>query len=245
MDYSPESARNTHKDLQGNIALRPGNVIAQGIAALDAVRLAGELKAFTAYEPEIAILYSPTSTAFNPALLKNELFKFYAQSAFTGHRLRFLSEKQLVEGKLGKTRLLFVIGSANVSRAAADALAKFPGKVVADRHSLRFDEFNQPLKLAFRPEILPDFIKAPELKKRYFDPVVPLPVELDGDCDGIFFRVVPDGRGGRLVNLVNYTEAPRKLRLKSELAFFDLIREETFGKEFELAPLKPLLLHAK
>ena len=74
VDYSPESARNTHKDLQGNIALRPGNVIAQGIAALDAVRLAGELKAFTAYEPEIAILYSPTSTAFNPALLKNELF---------------------------------------------------------------------------------------------------------------------------------------------------------------------------
>lgn len=245
VDYSPESARNTHKDLQGNIALRPGNVIAQGIAALDAVRLAGELKAFTAYEPEIAILYSPTSTAFNPALLKNELFKFYAQSAFTGHRLRFLSEKQLVEGKLGKTRLLFVIGSANVSRVAADALAKFPGKVVADRHSLRFDEFNRPLKLAFRPEILPDFIKAPELKKRYFDPVVPLPVELEGDCDGIFFRVVPDGRGGRLVNLVNYTEAPRKLRLKSELAFFDLIREETFGKEFELAPLKPLLLHAK
>ncbi len=71
--------------------------------------------------------------------MKNEWYRFYAQSAFTGHKVRFLSERQLIAGEYGKVRQLFVIGSANVSQAAADALAKFPGKVIADRHSLRFN----------------------------------------------------------------------------------------------------------
>lgn len=245
VDYMPEETPNIHKDLRGNIALRPGDIIAQGIAALDAIRLAPELKAFTAYEPEIGILYSPVSTLFQPSSLKSELGKFYAQSAFTGHRLRFVSEKQLLAGEFGKVRQLFVVGTSHVSQAAADALAKFPGQVVADRHSLKFNEYNQSLNLAFKPEILPDFIKAPELKRSYFDKVVSLPVELEGDCSGIFFRTVPDGNGGWLVNLVNYTETPRKLRLKSALTFRDLIREEPFATEFELPPLKPLLLRGE
>jgi len=59
---------------------------------------------------------------------------------------------------------------------------------------------------------------------------------------GVFFRMVPDGNGAWLVNLVNYNFEPRKIRLEGAGEWFDLIRESGFQPEFELAPLKPQLL---
>lgn len=54
--------KNPASDFGGNIFLRPGNVIAHALAGLDGVRLAPEIRKFMDYEPEVAILYSPTAT---------------------------------------------------------------------------------------------------------------------------------------------------------------------------------------
>lgn len=76
--------------------------------------------------------------------------------------------------------------------------------------------------------------------------VAPLPAAVkvaheDGNS-GIFFRMVPDGKGAWLVNLVNYNFEPRRIQLEGAGKWFDLIREADFQPEFELAPLKPQLL---
>ena len=48
--------------LRGNIFRRPMDVIAQGMAALDGNRIAPEIIRFCQCEPQVALLYSPTSS---------------------------------------------------------------------------------------------------------------------------------------------------------------------------------------
>jgi len=244
VNYLPEAEKNVIKDLQGNIALRPGNIIAHARAGLDAARLAGEISRFSRSEPEIAVIFSQTSLAYNPDSYRSSLFDFYIESAFTGSRVRFISEKQLAERQFGKVKQIFAIGATNLSRAAASGLAAFSGKVFTDKASLKKDEYDQPLPES-KATRLPDFVRAPQFKNDYFDKAVTLPVTLTpvgaADTRGVFFRVVPDG-DGYLINLVNYNRGPVKLKISGNGSFYDLLKDEAFRPEFELSPLRPMLL---
>ncbi len=244
VDYPPEAEKDVVKDLQGNIALRPGNVIAHAKAGLDASRLAHEISCFARSDPETALIFSPTTLTYSPDSYRSRLFDFYIESAFTGHRVRFISEKQIAAGDFGKVKTIFAVGVSNFPAASAKALAKFNGTVVADKVSLQKDEYDRPLP-AVKTVALSDFIKAPQLKKEFLDPVSPLPVSLTAvgapDTRGVYFRVVPDGKE-YVINLVNYNKVPMKLKLSAAGKLYDLINERDFKGEFELPPLQPLLL---
>jgi len=244
VDYPPEAEKDMVKDLQGNIALRPGNIIAHAKAGLDASRLAREISCFARSDPEAALIFSPTTLAYSPDSYRSRLFDFYIESAFTGHRVRFISEKQIAAGDFGKVKTIFAVGVSNFPAASAKALAKFNGTVVADKVSLQKDEYDRPLP-AVKTTALPDFIKAPQLKKEFLDPVSPLPVSLTAvgapDTRGVYFRAVPDGND-YVINLVNYNKTPVKLKLSADGKLYDLINERDFKSDVELPPLQPLLL---
>lgn len=235
-------------DLLGNIFLRPGNLAAHAKSGLDGVRLAPELRKFFDYEPEIAILYSPTSMILSPGSYRGEVDRLYTALCFTGYRVRFLSERQLAKGEFGKVKLLYVAGAGNISLSALDGMERFVrngGRIVSGRGTLLADQYGRPLKYAFPTE--KSVSLAPEvLEEQIQRTVLPLPVRLttghkDGN-EGIFFRMVPAGDGSWLVNLVNYNFEPRKVELSGDGTFRDLIREAEFTPALELPTLSPLLL---
>ena len=244
VDYLPEGRRGVNRDLSGNIAIRPGNVIAHGRVSLDALRLAPEITAFARAKSEIGIIFSLNTLAYQMDSYRSALFDFYAQAAFTGHRVRFISESQLEKGDFGELKMIFAVGASHLSNKAAEALARFPGKVVVDSFSLISDENDQPLKFdRSAVEQLPKFIKAAELKNRFLDPVVALPVGIEPVSEGVYFREVPDGKGGWLINLVNYNTSTRNFKLTGNGSFHDLIADKALDTaEFELQPLQPQLL---
>ncbi|MPM69253.1 hypothetical protein SDC9_116197 [bioreactor metagenome] len=247
IDYGFVKKRTGH-DFLGNIYLRPGNIAAHTLSGLDGIRLAPELRKFMDYEPEVAILYSPTAAVLNAGNYRAEIDALYTALCFTGYRPRFLSERQLEHGEFGKTRLLYVAGAKNVSRAARKGMAEFVkkgGRIAAAPKSLLEDEHGRPLPPDFPTEPAAAFAPA-ALTAQIQKTVAPLPVKLNVNhpegVNGIFFRMVPDGKGGWLVNLVNYNVDSRKIRLEGDGKWFDLIRERGFQPEFELVPMKPQLL---
>ncbi|MBS1368614.1 MAG: hypothetical protein HPZ91_01545 [Lentisphaeria bacterium] len=247
--HSPEDEKSIVKDLRGNIALRPGNIIAQGKAHLDAARLAPELLRFTQSEPAVALLYSPTTLQFDQSGCKHALYRFYAETAFTGHRVRFLSERQLAAGEYGKVRLLLAVGTPNISDGAAAGLERFVrqgGRVAADRFSLKRDGSNRERRLSFTPEALPDLIKAPELRTRFFETVEHVPFRVVPETSGVFFRAVPAQESGKwLIALANYNASAVKLRLEGAQALTDLIAGQASPSEFSLKPMQIMLLKAE
>ncbi len=244
-DYARQSPKGV---FIGNIFLRPGNLVAHARAGLDGMRLAPELRKFFDYEPEAAILYPTTALLHTPGECRARLDELYTALAFTGYRVRFLTERQLARGDFGKTRLLLVTGAKNVSRAALAGMAKFTaggGRIAAGPGNLTEDEYGNPVKSGFVAGALPGL--SPEVLRKFLEAnVSPLPVRLAVEhrsgAEGIFFRMVPAGDGSWLVNLVNYNHEPRKLRLEGEGKWRDLIADEACSADFELPPLKPRLL---
>lgn len=235
-------------DLLGSIFLRPGNIAAHAKAGLDGVRLAPEIRKFFDYEPEVAILYAPTSMILAPGSYRGEVDALYTALCFTGYRARFLSERQLARGEFGRTRLLYVAGAPNVSRAARDGMRKFVaagGRIALAEGSLVRDEYGNELKADFRTEVAAP-ATPPALTGQIVRSIEALPVELKvdhaGGNDGVFFRMVPAGDGSWLVNIVNYNREPRRITLTGDGTFRDLLAEREFVPALELPPLKPLLL---
>ncbi|WP_288561757.1 hypothetical protein, partial [uncultured Victivallis sp.] len=235
-------------DLLGNIFLRPGNLAAHAKSGLDGVRLAPEIRKFFDYEPEIAILYSPTSMILSPGSYRGEVDRLYTALCFTGYRVRFLSERQLAKGEFGKVKLLYIVGAKNISLPALGGMERFVrngGRIVSGREALLADQYGKPLNCTFQTE--KNVPLAPEmLLKQIQRTVLPLPVRLmtghPKGSEGIFFRMVPAGGGSWLVNLVNYNFEPRKIELSGDGTFRDLIKETEFTPALELPPLSPLLL---
>lgn len=249
VDYAPERESQIVKDLRGNIALRPGNIIAQGKAQLDAMRLAPELLRFSRSESAVALLYSPTTLSFDPSGYKHALYRLYAETAFTGHRVRFLSERQLAAGEFGSVKLLLAVGAPNIGDEAVAGIERFirqGGRVAADRFSLKRDGRNRERRLSFTPETIPDFIKAPELRERFFESVERIPFKVTPATPGVFFRAVPAEEAGEwLIVLVNYNADPVKLKFEGARNLTDLIAEKSTAPEFELKPMQILLLRAE
>ncbi len=249
-DYQYDFAkRNPSHAFIGNIFLRPGNIAAHCLSGLDGLRLAPEIRKFMDYRPEVALLYSPTATILNSGTYRTEMDALYTALCFTGYRPRFLSERQLARGEFGNCRLLYVAGAKNVSRAARQGMKKFTekgGRIALTPGALVQDEFGRQMPADFPTEPAapgnPEELTAQIQRSG----IAPLPVAMktahENGNAGIFFRMVPDGKGAWLVNLVNYNFEPRRIRLEASGKWFDLLREKEFQPDFELSPLKPQLL---
>lgn len=198
--------------LDGCIQRRPGCIIAHQKAILDANRLGPEIVAFNLAEAEVAMLYSPSSLILNRAPYCRDVYDLYRDLAGSGHKITFLSEKQLAEKKFRKVK---VLGSPETSatcgatRAAGlEAFVRRGGTVLVSGESFTQDEFGRPLESRFRTERLPVTNRRAVLTEtlaRLAPP--PVTVEIAGAVDPldvVQIRSVrlPDGR--ILVNLVNF-----------------------------------------
>lgn len=253
VDINYERSLSQPRDLQYNIYMRPDCVLAQGLAALDGNRLSEQLAAFTDDQPETALLYSPTALILNGKSYMETVRKLYVAGAFSGYRLRFLSERQIEAGKFGKTKLLLMPNATNVKAAILPNLKTFVaqgGRVVTIGDCLKKNEYDQPLNsdLATTPFHRPgtkDDLDGELLA--YLQSVGELPLQvkvMDADSNrGLFFRVVPQGKK-HVVNIVNYNHEARQIKLiMTDTGKLTNLRS---GSEqplaFSLPPLQPLLL---
>lgn len=197
--------------LDGCIQRRPGCIIAHQKAILDANRLGPEIVAFNLAEAEVAMLYSPSSLILNRAPYCRDVYDLYRDLAGSGHKITFLSEKQLAEKKFRKVKVLVAGNVRNLRRDAAAGLEAFVrrgGTVLVSGESFTQDEFGRPLESRFRTERLPVTNRRAVLTEtlaRLAPP--PVTVEIAGAVDPldvVQIRSVrlPDGR--ILVNLVNF-----------------------------------------
>lgn len=238
--------------LDGCIQRRPMNIIAHQKAILDANRLAEEIVAFNLVKPEVAILYSPESLTLNRRPYCRSIFQLYSDLSTTGHKIGFLSEKQIRKGEFGNIRFLFVPDVRNIARATLPGLQRFRqrgGRIIGVGDVFLQDEYGRPLNAKIKVEKLELRQARQELRALLAD-TLPVQIEVrtpEKPLNVVLRRtaVLPDGR--ILVNAVNFDTVPHKLRIKSKTGktAFDLISCKEFPSEFTLKPQVPLLLEFK
>ena len=122
---------------------------------LDVRRLSNEIAEFLKPEPEVALLYSKTSIVQVPPELHRAGRTPYLQalgnvwqgSRFLGCRIGFVSEKQVLEGKLAGLKLLILPAVKYCPPEVAAAVLKYVsegGTVVIVPESFLFDQYANP-----------------------------------------------------------------------------------------------------
>ncbi|EIP97705.1 hypothetical protein OpiT1DRAFT_02152 [Opitutaceae bacterium TAV1] len=132
----------------GSIYLRPANLFAAAKATHDLNRLAAEIEALNAASARVAILYSPTSLYWQPDY-PVELRRLYTRLTMLGHKITFVSERQLAAGKEkipATVEVIFLPSATHTTPAARAALAKLANDItiagIGD-DNLRYDEYNR------------------------------------------------------------------------------------------------------
>lgn len=134
----------------GSIYLRPANLFAATKATHDLNRLAAEIEAINATPAHVAILYSPTSLYWQPEY-PIELRRLYTSLTMLGHKITFISERQLtaqnakIADSLEVIFLPSVTHTASATRAALTKLATEKTITIASigDDNLRYDEYNR------------------------------------------------------------------------------------------------------
>ena len=119
---------------------------------LDVRRLGPEIAAFTEPEPEVAILYSKTSILQVPPLLVQAgqtpyleaVHSVWEGSRFLGCRIGFVSEKQIMSGKLSKFKLLIIPAAKYIRPEVLTAIRDYTrkgGTAVIIPESFIFDQY--------------------------------------------------------------------------------------------------------
>ena len=123
--------------------------------ALDVRRLNNEIAAFVDTPAETAILYSQTSTLqLPPEMLTwattpylEELRNTYEASQFLDAKTTFVTERQILGGRLARHKLLLVPGARNLPAPVVERIWSFAeegGSVLIVPESLLGDEYNNP-----------------------------------------------------------------------------------------------------
>lgn len=124
-------------------------------AGLDMRRLNKEIAAFVATQPEVAILYSQTSTLQLPPEMLTwgvtpylaELRKTYDAALRLESKITFVTERQIRAGRLERYKLLIVPAARNVPEDVVAKIWEYAsggGHVLITPESLVGDEYNRP-----------------------------------------------------------------------------------------------------
>jgi hypothetical protein len=130
-------------------------------AVLDGRRLSREIAAFSAAPAQVAILYSRTSMLQVPPEMLTwqvtpylrELENAYEASRFLDARTTFVSEKQILDGKLAKMKLLIVPAASHMRAEVVASINQFVeqgGALVMLPSSFLSDEYNRPTEYLSR-----------------------------------------------------------------------------------------------
>ncbi|MFB9330985.1 beta-galactosidase [Paenibacillus aurantiacus] len=248
---------------EGSILHRPDAVAAVGRTNLDLNRLSREVTALQKQKARVALLYSEPSLVYSE-MYENVLLKGYEALSATGIKVGFVSEKQAAAGKLADYDLLIVPEATNVAPATLTAIKQFADQdgsvVIIGSESLRFDERLQPLSETERTALFSQATVVPStdvtamqlrndlyplLHEKEIIEATLVDAESGEPVENVEWRSAND-QGGMLLNVVNYGNLPKKVRIELEggtaLGAVDLITGEQFADDtIELKSLTPYL----
>ena len=247
-----ERTYDAQSDAAGSIMHRPECCEAHGRVALDLMRLAPEVTALQRAPARVALIYSIASLIYSPEHQRLSS-RVYQALNFTGEKIDFITERQLAAGKAAQYDVIFAPGVTHLPREAYRGLEQFDGLVVtAGEGCLGRDDLDREMPDLGLKHIarLPD-IEGTELR----DAIVKLldetglgrhvqvtDVETDRPVWGVEWRSA-DTRDSRLVNMVNYTQQEKRVRLTGlDGEVIDLFTGEPVPEVLTLTPLDPVLL---
>lgn len=247
-------------DLHGCIYFRPANIYAVGRAALDANRLAPQLVRINQAPAHVAILYSFPSIFWNPHY-PQAVAATYTALNFTGHKVTFISERQLATDHLSPAnrhvKWIVLAGATHVTNSEVKGLQRFVtngGHVIAlGPHPLAYDQYGRAQKLpstlahirqlhaAAKPRILADRLNAWLSAGGLATTSLQMPHQHQLAW-GVEYRVVKTSHGV-LIPMMNMKNQAQTVRLNVSAPCRDLISGRKIDpKSIHLAPMQPLLL---
>ncbi|MBI4587130.1 MAG: hypothetical protein HY717_24220 [Planctomycetes bacterium] len=246
-------------DFAGGIMHRPAGSEAVGHTALDLLRLAEEVTALQRLKPQVALLHSTAAMVYDRREYSECLDKLYEALCFTGLKIGFVTERQLLAGKIPDVPVLLVPGARHLPSEALATLKRYRGKLVAvsEERTLAFDEYDRPRealqveRLAYSGGQTTSRMLWDELLRRLPAwKVTPAVAVSDADGKPVWGVVWLTAERGpyHLVNLVNYRHQPvtillgEKGRIISAVNLFDTM---PLRSPILLRPLEPLLLQVK
>ncbi len=152
--------------------------------ALDIRRLAPEIAEFTRKDPEIAILYSKTSIVQVPPGQIQEgrtpyidaIYSVWEGSRFLGCRVGFVSERQILNKKLGRIKLLIIPAVKYIVPEVVDEIKSYVekgGTILVIPESFTFDQYGREADkisefgIGIKDVTLPEAIGSEEKKQNY------------------------------------------------------------------------------
>lgn len=144
-----ERSYDPNADTAGSILHRPACVEAVGRLNCDLNRAAPEIVALQSASPQITILHGVTPAAWEAERFDDCTEKLYTALASKGVNIGFITERQLEDGILPKTRALLVPDITHVSEKAYAALQGAHVRIVAvgDDAVLTHDEYGAPFSV--------------------------------------------------------------------------------------------------
>jgi hypothetical protein len=251
--YDPNS------DFAGSVMHRPACAEAVGHTALDLLRLAEEVTALQRLQPQVALLHSTAALVYDRKEYSECLDKLYEALSFTGLKIGFITERQLLADQVPEVPVLLVPNARHLPNDALAALKRCRGKLVlvGDERVLDFDEYDNPcdaVKIGLKAERLAYTHGETTSKQLWEDlrrrlstwrvrPTVDIRDANGKPVWGVVW-LTANCKGRRIVNLINYRHQPVTIRLSAKgrgLSATSLFDANKLDGPILLRPLEPLL----
>lgn len=253
-----EEANDPAGSLNDSVYFRPALIQGSGKAIFDLNRLGNDVAAINGSSARVALLYS------QPSIIWQDDYGHAVKSLYTaidlsGQKVRFVSERQLIEGRVSKIPFIVLPRATHISDGAFAALQKYQslgGKIIlAGDECAAYDEYHQPRKLpedwAKLPKITlgDDRSVAKQIRPMLSSPFVKMTnLAVAGSNDpawGIEYRTIGH-EGATLVPMINLMKKPQTVKLDLSGKATDLISGQSIDlARISLPSMQPLLLRVK
>lgn len=240
---------------------RPACVQAIGDTGLDLMRLAPQVAKFQNMKPQVQILFTTAARVWDGDDFNDCLNKVYTALNFTGMKIGYVTERDLVNGKTPSAPLLIIPDIRHISDTALHTLKNYHGRILAvgGKDIFGFDDYNHPRKaqsydtIAFTRGQTTDMDiwkkLIPYLTSEKLNPSVRITDEKGKSQWGVEWLTVKYN-GGKLVNVVNYLQYPVIIKVLSDgktASCRNILPTIPSGyvKTIHLNPLEPELLELR
>ena len=245
--YDPKS------DFAGSIMHRPACAEAVGRTGLDLLRLAEEVQALQKLPPQMGLLYSTTSMVYDGGEYTTCLGRLYTALSFTGLKIGFVTERQLISGEGHRPPVLLIPNIEHLPDKAFEALTSYPGRVVlvGGDSLLGWNEYNHPRSEKFEGERI-EFHQSTETRNLWETLLDKLPswglespirvTDADGSPVWGVEWLVAEHEGRTVINLIQHGKQPVDVVLSRSGEPFlgtDLFDGERVAGKLTLKPLDP------
>jgi hypothetical protein len=253
-----EEAVDAAGSLNDSVYFRPALIQGSGRAVLDLNRLGKYVSAINSSSPKVALLYSQPSLIWQDGY-GQAVKSVYTALTLSGQKVRFLSEKQLMEGRVSKIPVIILPRATHIADGAFAALQKYQslgGRIIlAGDDCAAFDEYHQARQLTGEFTGLPklalgdDKSVAKALRPMLESAGLKMTaVSAEGSNDpawGIEYRTISH-EGATLVPIINLMKKSQTVKLDLRGKATDLISGQAIDlAKITLQPTEPLLLRVQ